>query len=119
MNSVKVLVVEDDEVFIPLIKLALRDLNLDVKVIKGGNSALEELAKSEYDLVISDYRLPETHGMEILKAAHSKNCSCKTILISAADIDLDNQTRHDLNLLGFLQKPLSPLELRRLVEAAF
>lgn len=119
MDYAKVLVVEDDEAFIPLIKLALRELDLEVTVMKAGNSALEEISNSNYDLVITDYRLPEVHGMEILKAALKRNAECKTILISAADISMDSQTRRDLNLLGYLQKPMSPIDLRKLVMSAF
>jgi len=46
----KVLIVEDDPPFITLIQLALRDMNFDFDVAREGNTALDRLSKSEYDL---------------------------------------------------------------------
>jgi len=118
MNK-KVLIVEDDPPFITLIQLALRDMNFDFDVARGGNSALDRLSKSEYDLVICDYRLPEIHGLEVLKTAKKQNPSCQMVLISAAAVDMMNTRLEDLNLLGFMQKPFSPIEFRAMVERAF
>ena len=119
MNSKKVLIVEDDEAFVPLIKLALREMNVVIDVAKNGAQALFQVKNQNYDLIISDYRLPEIHGIEILKAAKQKNSNCKMVLISAADTDMMEPDIIDLNLLGFLQKPLSPIELRKLISTAF
>ena len=118
MNK-KVLIVEDDLPFITLIQLALRDMNFDFDVAREGNTALDRLSKSEYDLVICDYRIPEIHGLEVLKTAKNQNPDCQTVLISAAGEDMMNTKLEDLNLLGFLQKPFSPIEFRALVEQVF
>jgi len=118
MNK-KVLIVEDDPPFITLIQLALRDMNFDFDVAREGNSALDRLSKNEYDLVVCDYRIPEIHGLEVLKAAKNQNPGCQMVLISAAAVDMMNTRLEDLNLLGFMQKPFSPLEFRAMVERAF
>ena len=115
----KVLIVEDDLAFITLIQLALRDMNFEFDVAKEGNSALEKLLKNEYDLVICDYRIPEIHGLDILKTVKSQYPSCQTVLISAAGEDMMNTKLEDLNLLGFMQKPFSPIEFRAMVEQVF
>lgn len=119
MSTHKVLIVEDDDAFLPLIKLALRDFDFDIDVANGGNSALGKILENEYELVISDYRLPEVHGLDILKAAKQRNQNCKAVLITAANADMLNTELENINLLGFIQKPLSPMELRRLVSIAF
>lgn len=119
MDHHKLLIVEDDDAFVPLIKLALRDLNFEIDVAQNGHSALEQVSQTKYDLVISDYRLPEIHGLDILKAAKKHNNNCKIILISAANADMMDSNLEDLSLLGFIQKPLSPIELRNLVTQAF
>ena len=118
MNK-KVLIVEDDPPFITLIQLALRDMNFYFDVAREGNTALDRLSKSEYDLVICDYRIPEIHGLEVLKTAKKQNPDCQTVLISAAGEDMMNTKLEDLNLLGFMQKPFSPIEFRAMVERVF
>ncbi len=118
MNK-KVLIVEDDPPFITLIQLALRDMNFDFDVAREGNTALDRLSKSKYDLVICDYRIPEIHGLEVLKSAKNQNPGCQTVLISAAGEDMMNTRLEDLNLLGFMQKPFSPIEFRAMVEQVF
>lgn len=119
MSTHKVLIVEDDDAFLPLIQLALRDFDFDIDVANSGQAALLKISETQYELVISDYRLPEVHGLDILKAAMARNEECKAVLISAADTDMMTSELENINLLGFLQKPLSPLELRRLISVAF
>jgi CheY-like chemotaxis protein len=115
----KVLIVEDDEVFIPIIEIALRDLNFEMDVAQNGYAALDQLAKNKYDLIISDYRLPEIHGLDILRAAHDFNPACHTVLISAATEEMQDANLSDLNCLGFIRKPLTPMQIRELVLQAF
>ena len=118
MNK-KVLIVEDDPPFITLIQLALRDMNFDFDVAREGNTALDRLSNNEYDLIICDYRIPEIHGLEVLKTAKNQNPGCQMVLISAAGEDMMNTKLEDLNLLGFMQKPFSPIEFRAMVEQVF
>lgn len=119
MKPYKLLIIEDDEPFVKIIDLALRGLNFDYDVAPDGETAIEKLADAAYDLVISDFRLPKTDGIDVLKIAHDRNPNCKKILVTAANADMLTHDLGNLNLLGFLQKPLSPLELRRLVKKHF
>ncbi|MFQ5675609.1 MAG: response regulator [bacterium] len=117
--SRKVLIVEDDLPFVTLIQLALRDMNFEFDIAKEGKTALSKLACENYDLVISDYRIPEIHGLDIIKTAKKRNPQCQAGLISAAAEDMMNTNLDELNLLGYMQKPFSPIEFRSMVETAF
>jgi DNA-binding NtrC family response regulator len=115
----RVLIVEDDEVFVPIIEIALRDLDCSMDVAQDGYSALDHLAKNKYDLIISDYRLPEIHGLDILRAAHNFNPDCHTLLISAATEQMQEANLEEINCIGFIRKPLTPMQIRELVSKAF
>jgi DNA-binding NtrC family response regulator len=115
----RVLIVEDDEVFVPIIEIALRDLNFSMDVASDGHTAMAQLAKTKYDLIISDYRLPEIHGIDILRAAQHFNPDCHAVLISAASEQMQDADLKDINLLGFIQKPLTPRQIRDLVTRIF
>jgi len=114
--SRRVLIVEDDLAFISLIELSLRDMDFDFDISREGTDALKKITQNEYDLIISDFRLPEIHGVDILKLAKKQNASCQTILISAAAEDAIGSDLKNLGILGFMQKPFSPIEFRRLVK---
>jgi len=119
MPSKRVLIVEDDAAFIPLIKIALRDLDYDIQTASDGRTALTTVETESFDLVITDYRLPDIDGVQIIRASREQNEKCKAILISAANEDMVDAPLDDLDLLSFIQKPLSPLYLRHLVVTAF
>ncbi|MFQ5602183.1 MAG: response regulator [bacterium] len=115
MNTKKILLVEDDQAFVDLIKLALRDFRFEIQVVEDGQSALDLISKIQFDLIISDYRLPRAHGVEIARAAKKTSPKCQIVLISAADSELIASDTEHLDLLGFLQKPFSPGQLREVV----
>lgn len=115
MSANRVLVVEDDQSFVSLIKLALRDLNVTVEVVTDGPAALKRVAEQKFGIIISDYCLPHNHGVEILKEAKAQNENCKVILISAQDGEQMNAAIAALRPVTFIQKPLSPDELRNIV----
>ena len=114
-----VLIVEDDDVFIPIIEIALRDLDFEMDVATNGQTALDWLNRKKYDLIISDYRLPEIHGIDILRAACRVNPDCHSVLISAAAEEMRTANLDNLNLLGFIQKPLTPMQIRDVVTRVF
>ncbi len=119
MTQYKLLVVEDDEPFVKIIDLALRGLNFDFDVVQDGEAAIEKINDTHYDLVISDFRLPKMHGLDILKAVEHKIPGCKKILVTAATEEMIDPELSGLHLLGFLKKPLSPIDLRHLVQQHF
>lgn len=115
----KALIVEDDLAFIALVELALRDLDFEFDVARDGPTALHKLSQNRYHLVISDFRLPEIHGVDILRKAKKHNPDAQTVLITAANEDSLNIDIDSLGLLGFVQKPFSPIEFRDLITHAF
>jgi len=67
-NPVSVLYVDDEEVLLDLAKDFLE--RLDAFVVKRASSvseALPLLAATSYDVIVSDYQMPETNGIEFLK----------------------------------------------------
>lgn len=67
MGKAKVLVVEDD----PMIRRVLEKIlsDYDVDVADDGQSALERVGKSDYDVIISDLDMPRKSGVEFMREA--------------------------------------------------
>jgi DNA-binding NtrC family response regulator len=71
--------------------------------------------KSNYSLVLTDYRMPGMNGMELIKQVKDKKPLVRTILMTAFDVD--NKLIHDYTLKkilnGYLQKPVRIASLRQ------
>ncbi len=116
MNSLKVLIVDDDAPFVELLKLAVRNFNFQLDVAKDGPSAIALLNKKRYDLVISDYRLPGMDGLNLVRIARNHNPECWIMLVSAAHADMISKEIKNLARFTFIQKPLSPWQIRQAVK---
>lgn len=68
-SPVKILVVDDEELILESVVMAMERLKYSVDSAPNMKTALAKLEENQYDLVISDIRLPENKfgGMEILK----------------------------------------------------
>ncbi len=89
-----------------------------VRVAESGVQALEELRKNPADLIISDIKMPDMNGIELLKAARELLPEVEVIMMTAfASVD----TARDAFLLGaydFVQKPFDNDLLKETVTRA-
>src|SRR5574341_744355 len=78
-----VLVIDDERSMRDFLAIMLKKEGYQVNVAEDGKAAFHAINKNVYDVVISDIRLPDTNGIEILK--HCKKVSPDTdfILITA------------------------------------
>ena len=88
MNSNKVLVVDDDEVIRKVVVSYLSEAGHTIYSAADGHIAEEIIKKEKPDLVITDVRMPEKDGIEILNYVKSLDCSIPVILMTAFD-DVD------------------------------
>lgn len=78
-----ILVVEDDEVALDLLAEILRRNNFTVWTASSVVSALDLIKKNPVDLVLSDIRMPEKGGMDLLKYIREDNSRIPVVLLSA------------------------------------
>ena len=77
-NSQKILLVEDDDAFRISVARSLNIAGYEVIQAGNGKSAYHMMGNSKYDLVISDIKMPDMNGIELL---HRINRSWKTPVI--------------------------------------
>ncbi len=63
-----ILVVDDERGILDVLEFELRHLGHDVTVAANGSKGIEELRRTEFDVVISDVRMPGASGLEVLRA---------------------------------------------------
>ena len=71
-TSIKVLVVDDFATMRRILKNILKQLGFtNIVEADDGTTAMEELKKNNYDLIISDWNMPKMTGLELLKRVRS------------------------------------------------
>ena len=109
------LVVDDDCDIASLIKFSLENMGFSVSSFTDPLLALEEFRKkpSDYELVISDVRMPNMNGYEFVKQV--KKISPKVNVILMIAFEIEDKEFHSIlpsiKIDGFLQKPFSMSKL--------
>lgn len=79
----KILIVDDNEFLRFTLTELIEDSGLECKAVGDGLTALSEVKKNIYGLVILDLRLPVMNGLEILKKIKEINILIPVIMLSA------------------------------------
>ena len=78
-----VLVVDDEPLFRDLLSETLTRMNLDVETAEDGAKAIEKINAGEYDLIISDIRMPGITGLDVLRESKTKSPHTEVVMITA------------------------------------
>ncbi|MFH0903324.1 MAG: response regulator, partial [Pseudomonadota bacterium] len=78
-----VLVAEDDEEMLDLVRRVLTDEGYQVVGARNGNEALARINSGGFDLIVSDVRMPGPDGMDILRGAMARQLDQPVILMTA------------------------------------
>ena len=114
--SKRILVIDDE----PNVRLSYRAaLEVEGYAIEEASSAatgLERLVAGDFALVILDLRMPETDGLGLLAQIRDRGLATPVIIITAYG-DLPHAVQAiKLGAIDFLQKPLTPVQLRNIVD---
>jgi FixJ family two-component response regulator len=110
-----ILLIDDDEGVRTTIAACLTTSGHDVLSASSASEALRILKSRNIELVISDLRLPDQSGIEVLRSARGEGFGLPFILISAFGSIADAVTAMRYGASGFLEKPFSFEDLLPLV----
>ena len=79
----RVLVVDDERSMRELLEIVLRREGYDVVVAENGRSAIEVIEREPIDLLISDIKMPDMSGVEVLRAAKKADQDVLAIMVTA------------------------------------
>ena len=79
----RVLVVDDERSMRELLSIVLRREGYDVTVAENGRAAVEQLERARFDLLISDIKMPDMSGVEVLRAAKRIDPDIVGVMITA------------------------------------
>ena len=82
-EKIKILVVDDAEVMRNLLTGVLTDAGYEVKAVSTGEKAVGEIKEDDYDVVITDLKMPGMNGLEVIKETKQINKDICIIAITA------------------------------------
>lgn len=117
INTARVLVVDDEPDILELIELALLRMGLQVDRASNVQEALQQLNNKTYQLCLTDMRLPDGEGLEVVQYISAHNMHVPVAVITAHG-NMENAIfALKAGAFDYLAKPVALAELRALVNA--
>ncbi len=110
-----ILIVDDEKSLLDLLSVVFKKEGYGVKTASSGVQAHEILEKEAIDLVITDIKMPQTSGMDVLKFAKGLNPETPVILITAYGSIKQAIDALKAGALDYVVKPFDVEELKILV----
>ena len=106
-----VLVVDDEESMRHLLTVILTDRGYEVRAVSNGEDALRELAARDYDLVLSDVRMPRMDGLALVRRALELHPGITFIVMSAYGTHDTAIEAMKAGAYDYVSKPFKPDEV--------
>jgi DNA-binding response OmpR family regulator len=114
----KALVVDDEPGVASLFKDILSEYNFEVEVVDNGVKAYEYLKKNDYDLVITDMKMPLLNGRKLYqKIKDEKLINPRKVILTSGDVlGYDTMEFMGKEKVKFLVKPFKIKEFLNLID---
>lgn len=115
----KILIVDDEEDELNALSLTVqyaKDFKSEISIAENANAALAEMDKQNFDLVLSDFRMPTMDGIEFLNRVKEKHPDTIRMLITAcSDIEIAKNAINKAEVHSYVEKPWYNDELRTVI----
>ena len=118
-RPLRILLAEDNEVNQRVARAMLRAFGYHADVAANGLEALDAVRRQRYDLVLMDIQMPEMDGLDATRAILALVTPVpppRIVGLSANAMEADVQSAMQAGMDDYLAKPISPGELRELLE---
>jgi CheY-like chemotaxis protein/predicted regulator of Ras-like GTPase activity (Roadblock/LC7/MglB family) len=113
-----ILVVDDEPSLVSFLSRSLKRLGDDyvIDTAQHPHEALEKIEKNQYQLLLTDYMMPDMSGLDLIQAAREVSPATQYVLMSA---HITDQVRHKagaLEIMDYISKPFTTNQIRELVQ---
>ena len=117
-SKLRICIIDDEIVVCKRLKQALEKDGHDVQTFVDSRSAVAQIGETDFDIVVTDIRMDDIDGMEVLAAVIDKGGSTKVIMITGyATMELAREATAK-GAFDFLSKPFRPNDLREIIAKA-
>lgn len=115
--ATRLLVVDDEESIVTLLKYNLEQSGYTVDTAYDGVEALRKAQEVQYDLIVLDLMIPEIDGLEVCRKIRTEKIQVPILMLTAKDEEFDKVLGLELGADDYMTKPFSPRELVARVKA--
>ncbi|MBI5100471.1 MAG: sigma-54-dependent Fis family transcriptional regulator [Nitrospirae bacterium] len=108
MSKGKILVIDDEDIVRTSCSRTLSPEGYEVKLVKSGFDGFKLLEEEQFDIVLTDLKMPEIDGIEILRRIKEKWPEVEVIIITGYQT-VDTAVKSiKLGAFDYLEKPFTP-----------
>ena len=119
MVEKKILVVDDEKTTRVLLEKTISELGYRVDLACCAKDALDKIKNEEFQLIITDLKMPEIDGAELCRRIRSENLEAVIYALSGYIGEFEPEQLQDIGFDGHLSKPVDGTVLKRAIEGAF
>ncbi len=114
----RILIVDDEQSMRDMLAILLRKQGLEVRSAGSRGEAADELARAAFDLVLTDVKLPDGDGLEILRHVKAASPGTAVVVMTAYGTTETAVAARKLGAEAYILKPFDVDELRIVVRDA-
>ncbi|NOX19800.1 MAG: sigma-54-dependent Fis family transcriptional regulator [Nitrospirae bacterium] len=116
--GVKVLVIDDEAIVRVSCERVLQPEGYEVVSISRGDEAIELMEKERFDIVLTDLKMPDMDGLEVLKIIKKRWPDVQVIIITGYGTISTAVQAIKLGAYEYIEKPFTPEDILRVVKSA-
>jgi len=118
MNIEKVLIADDESLIREFLAETLRRKHMEVTTVENGQKAIALLKSQHFDLLITDMKMPDLTGLDVLKKAKELYPEILVIVVTGHSSIENAVEAMRLGALNYLLKPCCPETIEALIDKA-
>jgi DNA-binding NtrC family response regulator len=119
MEDFEILFVDDDQTILSLVEEYLTAFDYRISVINNGLKALELIKDKEFDLVFTDFKMPDINGLELLAMIKEYRPSTEVIIVTGHGTMESAIQAMKYGSYDYIQKPFKLDVLKILIEKVY
>jgi len=118
MKTIRVLVIDDEQIVLDSVRKILKEKDYEVDASLGGRQGIDWAITKQYDVVLTDIRMPDIGGMRVLRDIKRAKPSLPVVMITGYATVQSAVQAMKLGAMDYLEKPFTPEKIIEVVNAA-
>lgn len=119
MSKGKILVIDDEDIVRLSCSRTLVPEGYELKLAQNGAAGLKMIGEEQFDLVLTDLKMPDIDGIEVLRSVKEKWPDTEVIIITGYQTVETAVRAIKLGAFDYLEKPFTPDALIMAVSTVF
>ncbi|MCJ7593778.1 MAG: response regulator, partial [Desulfobacterales bacterium] len=118
MEKKKARVIDDEQIVLDSVRKILSEDNYEVEVTLSGRQGLEWAVQKDYDVVLTDMKMPDIGGMVVLRDVKRARPLMPVVIITGYATVSSAVQAMKLGAADYIEKPFTPDELLKALDRA-